>query len=191
MAGSIARLIVTSIAVLGFVVWAAWNVIQTQVTHRDAMVARVFDMSVEYRGQLGPAKAAFSDSWNAYLNSTVDSYNGGQLDQNSYADLVDRFLATGNNNDGYIMLSTFYEEVGECVDADLCDFWTARTYFGADIVAFYHNMYPVLAREHQSGTSVDGILSFVARMNDADRGTVRPGFQFHFMRSNPEHVSAF
>ena len=184
------RLVITTLAVLGFFAWAIFDVIQTQFERHDAIAGRAFDMAREYRGPLGATKAQFSDSWNDYLNTTVDSYNGGNLDEKSYSDLVDRFLSIGNNNDGFITLSTFYEEVGECVDADLCDFWTVRTLFGDDIVSFYHNMYPVLEREHQEGHNVDGILSFVDRMNDADRGAVHRAFEFGFMRSNPDHANA-
>ena len=190
MTSSVARLVIALVAVLGFIAWAVLNVIQTQIERQDAMAARVFDMSKEYRGQLGPIEVQFSDGWNNYLNDTVDSYNGGQLDEKSYSDLVDHFLANGNNNNNFVALSAFYEEVGECIDADLCDFWAARSLFGADIVAFYHNMYPALQREHQEGADVDGILSFVERMKAADRGAAHRRFEFRFLRSNPEQASA-
>jgi len=190
MASSVVRLVIVSIAVLVLITWAALNVIQTQVERRDAVAARVFDMSKEYRNQLGPIDVQFSYDWNNYLTETVDSYNGGQLDEKSYSDLVDRFLANGNNNNNFVALSAFYEEIGECVDADLCDFWAARALFGADIVTFYHNMYPALQREHQEGTSVDGILSFVERMKDADHGAAHRRFEFRFLRSNPDQASA-
>ena len=95
--------------------------------------------------------------------------------------LVDRFLAMDSNNASFTALTSFYEEVGECVDADLCDFWTARALFGNDIVTFYHNMYPVLEREAQSGGNVNGLLHFVDRMHDADRGAVHRRFEWRFL----------
>ncbi|MGD0866446.1 MAG: hypothetical protein ABSA49_12910 [Rhizomicrobium sp.] len=186
MTTHISRIAIATIAILVFAVWAILNLIQTQVARNDAMAARVFDMSREYRGQLGPAGVQFSTGWNNYLNDTIDSANGAQLDEQAYSDLVDRFLALDNNNASFAALSSFYEEVGECVDADLCDFWTARSLFGSDIVTFYHNMYPVLEREQQSGGNVNGLLHFVDRMRDADRGILHRRFEWHFLRANPD-----
>lgn len=186
MTTHISRIAIATIAILVFAVWAILNLIQTQVARNDAMAARVFDMSREYRGQLGPAGVQFSTGWNNYLNDTIDSANGAQLDEQAYSDLVDRFLALDNNNASFAALSSFYEEVGECVDADLCDFWTARSLFGSDIVTFYHNMYPVLEREAQSGGNVNGLLRFVDRMRDADRGVLHRRFEWHWLRANPD-----
>jgi hypothetical protein len=186
MATHISRIAIATIAILVFAAWAVLNLIQTQVARNDAMAARVFDMSREYRSHLGPASAQFSTNWNTYLNATIDPANGGQLDAQAYSDLVDRFLATDNNNDSFVALSSFYEEVGECVDSDLCEFWTARSLFGNDIVTFYHNMYPVLERETQAGGNVNGLLHFVDRMRDADRGAVHRRFDWHFLRANPD-----
>jgi len=186
MATHISRAAIATIAILAFAAWAILNLIQTQVARNDAMGARVFDMSREYRGHLGPANAAFSANWNNYLNATIDPTNNGQLDEQAYSDLVDRFLAMDDNNDIFAALSSFYEEVGECVDADLCDFWTARSLFGSDIVTFYHNMYPVLERESQSGGNVVGLLHFVDRMRDADRGVLHRRFEWHWLRANPD-----
>lgn len=186
MATQITRIALVVIAILVFVTWAAISVIQTQVTRQDAMAARVFDMSREYRNQLRPASIQFSNNWNNYLNETVDPYNNGQVDEQAYSDLVDRFLSADNNNDSFTALSSFYEEVGECVDADLCDFWTARSLFGADVVTFYHNMYPVIEREEQQGGGYGGLLHFVDRMKDADRGVLHRRFDFHYLRANPD-----
>ena len=186
MGTHISRIAIATIAILVFIVWAILNLIQTQVARNDAMAARVFEMSREYRGQLAPIGTQFSTSWNNYLNDTVESANGGQLDAQAYSDLVDRFLAGGTNNDSFAALSSFYNEVGECVDADACDFWTARSVFGGDIVTFYHKMYPVLEREAQSGGNVNGLLHFVDRMRDADRGILHRRFEWHFLRANPD-----
>jgi hypothetical protein len=186
MATHISRAAIAAIAILVFAAWAILNLIQTQVARNDAMAARVFDMSREYRGALGATAAQFSTSWNNYLNDTIAVANGGQLDEQAYSDLVDRFLAGGTNNDSFAALSSFYNEVGECVDADACDFWTARAVFGNDMVTFYHNMYPVLEREAQSGGNVTGLLHFVDRMRDADRGILHRRFEWHWLRANPD-----
>jgi hypothetical protein len=185
MGAHISRAAIGTIAILVFAAWAILNLIQTQVARNDAMGARVLDMSREYRSHLGGVNASFSLNWNNYLNTAIDP-NAGQLDEQAYSDLVDRFLAMDDNNDGFAALSSFYEEVGECVDADLCDFWTARALFGSDIVTFYHNMYPVLEREAQSGGNVTGLLHFVDRMRDADRGVLQRRFEWHWLRANPD-----
>jgi hypothetical protein len=186
MATHISRIAIATIAILVFAAWAVMSLIQTQIARNDAMAARVFDMSRDYRSHLGPASAQFSTNWNNYLNATIDPANGGQLDPQAYSDQVDRFLAADNNNDSFAALSSFYEEVGECVDADLCDFWTARSLFGNDIVTFYHNMYPVLEREAQTGGNVNGLLHFIDRMKDADRGVLHRRFEWHWLRANPD-----
>jgi hypothetical protein len=186
MSGLIARIATATIAILVFAAWAVTNLIQTQVARNDAMASRVFDMSREYRGHLGPVSAQFATNWNSYLNVSIDPSAGSQLDEQAYSDLVDHFLAMDNNNDNFAALSSFYEEVGECVDADLCDFWTARSVFGADVVTFYHNMYPVLEREAQAGGNVNGLLHFVDRMRDADRGVLHRRFEWHWLRANPD-----
>ena len=186
MGESISRVGLTLVAVLVFASWATFSVIQTLVAREDKMAARVFDMSREYRNQLRPVSVQFSTNWNNYLNDTVDPYNNGQLDPKTYSDLVDRFLSADNNNDSFAALSSFYDEVGQCVDADLCDFWTARALFGADVTTFYHNMYPVLEREQQQTGAYGGILHFVARLQDADRGIIHRRFEFHFLRYNPD-----
>jgi len=188
MAAQISRIALGVVTLLVLVAWATVSIIQAQLSRNDAMAQRVFDMSREYRAQLRTVNAQFSGNWNTYLNETVDPYNNGQVDPNAYSDLVDRFLQTDANNDGFVALSSFYEEVGECVDADLCDFWTARSVFGNDVVTFYHNMYPVLERQQQQDGSFSGLLHFVDRMRDADRGMLHRRFDFHFLRANPDSV---
>lgn len=144
--------------------------------HRDRIV-RVFDLAKEYRVTLRETNVQFSTRWNDYLTDSVDPYNGGNLDEQAYDDLVSRFLDADGNRDSYAALAGFYESVGECVQVHLCDFWFARTAFGGDIVTFYHNMYPALQADAQQGHPTPGILDFVDRMRDADRGQLHPDWR--------------
>jgi hypothetical protein len=143
---------------------------------REAREARVFDLAREYRMSLRLTNAQFSARWNEFLNDSIDPYNGGNLDQQSFAALVNQFLAMDSNRDSYETLAGYYETVGECVQARLCDFWTARMTLGNDIVVFYHNMYPALAEESQQGRSDAGIIEFARRMRAADRGEIAPSW---------------
>lgn len=147
-----------------------------QIERHHEKKLRVFDLAKEYRVTLRATNAQFSDRWNEYLNDSVDPYNGGNIDEQAYNDLVNRFLNTDTNRDNYEALAGFYESVGECVKERLCDFWFARRTFGNDIVTFYHNMYPALDAENQQGHSDDGIVDFYNRMKSADKGEIRPGW---------------
>ncbi len=170
---AIAKLATAWVALVIFVVFASVWVFRGEVDYRQARIGRVFDLAKEYRVTLGQTNARFSDRWNAYENDAVDPYNGGNIDERTYSDLVNRFLATDVNRDSFQALAGFYDSVGECVQVGLCDFWFARTVFGNDIVTFYHNMYPVLEAENQQGRGGAGILDFVDRMRRADRGELR------------------
>jgi len=147
------------------------------IDRHQAKVARVFDLAKEYRLTLRQTNAQFSTRWNEYLNDSVDPYNGGNLDERAYADLVNRFIAADDNHNNYEALAGFYDSIGDCVEAGLCDFWLARAMFGNDVVIFYHNMYPVLESENQQGQSDAGIVEFVNRMHAADRGEIQPDWR--------------
>jgi hypothetical protein len=188
MSDSISRLTLAVVALLVFAAWATVSTVEVLVGRQDQMNSRVFDLSRDYRVQLRTESLQFSNNWNNFLSATVDPYNNGQVDPDAYSSLVDRFLMLDNNSQNFAALSSFYEEVGECVDADLCDFWTARSLFGADVTTFYHNMYPVIIREQQQSGGYDGFLHFVARLQDADRGALHRRFEFHFLRANPDTV---
>jgi hypothetical protein len=147
-----------------------------EVDRRRDKVIRVFELAKEYRTSLRQTNANFSNRWNEYYDDSVDPYNGGNLTEQAYTDLVNRFLQADSNRTNYETLAGFYEAVGDCVKAGLCDFWYARTSFGNDIVTFYHNMYPELQAEYPQNRGPEGIVFFVNRMRDADRGIARPGW---------------
>jgi hypothetical protein len=165
------------IAMIAFVVFAFGILVHSEMDrHKDKRV-RVFDLAKEYRVTLRSTNAQFSDRWNEYLNDSVDPYNNGNLDEQAYTDLVGRFLGADSNRDNYEALAGFYDSVGECVDEGLCDFWYARTIFGTDMVTFYHNFYPQLDADNRQGQSDAGIVDFVNRMRDADRGALRQNWE--------------
>jgi hypothetical protein len=173
--GSLAKMTAAWIAVIVFIVivFALFWLFRNEVDYHQAKVVRVFELAKEYRATLQQTNAQFSDRWNDYESDAVDPYNGGNLDEAAYSDLVNRFLSADSNRDNFQALEGFYDSVGECVQVGLCDFWFARATFGNDIVTFYHNMYPVLEVENQQGHGGAGILDFVDRMRRADRGDLR------------------
>ena len=171
--GSSAGLATAWVALAAFVVFAIGLLIHGEMERHRAKALRVFDLAREYRVSLRSTNAQFSDRWNEYLNDSVDPYNGGNLDEQAYTDLVNRVLQADSNRDNYEALAGFYDSVGECVSVGLCDFWFARTVFGNDIVTFYHNFYPALDAENRQGQSDAGIVEFVGRMRAADRGEVQ------------------
>jgi len=172
-----ARLATTWLVLTIAVIFMLGLLIHSEIDRHQAKTVRVFDLSREYRVNLRQTNAQFSDRWNEYLNDSVDPYNGGNLDEQAYTDLVTRFLAADSNRDNYEALAGFYESVGECVEAGLCDFWFARKTFGNDIVTFYHNMYPALDAENQQGHSDEAIVDFYNRMRSADRNELRPNWE--------------
>ncbi len=172
-----ARLATVWIALVIAVLFMVGLLANAELDRHQAKTVRVFDLAKEYRITLRQTNAQFSDRWNEYLNDSVDPYNGGNLDEQAYTDLVNRFLADTSNRNNYETLAGFYESVGECVQAGLCDFWFARKTFGSDIVTFYHNMYPALDAESQQGRSDEGIADFYNRMRSADRNELRPGWE--------------
>ncbi len=168
--GTIAKMATAWVALAIFVALALFYIFRGEVDYHQAKLERVFDLAKEYRVTLRQTNAEFSDHWNEYENDAVDPYNGGNIDEQAYSDLVNRFLETQENRNNFLALAGFYDSVGECVQVGLCDFWFARTTFGNDIVTFYHNMYPVLEAENQDGRGGAGIMDFVDRMRRADRG---------------------
>jgi hypothetical protein len=171
--GTLAKVTAVWIALAIFIFAALYCLFRGEVEYHQTKVERVFDLAKEYRTTLQQTNAQFSDRWNAYESDAVDPYNGGNIDEQAYDDLVNRFLSQDANRDSFQALAGFYDSVGECVQAGLCDFWFARTTFGNDIVTFYHNMYPVLEVENQQGHGGAGILDFVDRMHKADRNELR------------------
>jgi len=165
------------VALAAFVIFALGLFVHGEVDRHKDKKLRVFEMAKEYRLSLRATNGQFSDRWNEYLHDSVDPYNGGNLDEQAYTDLVTRFLSADSNRDNYEALAGFYDSVGECVCEGLCDFWYARTIFGNDIVTFYHNFYPELDAEARQGQSDAGILDFVNRMRDADKGKLQQGWE--------------
>jgi len=165
------------VALLAFVLFALGLLAHSEMDRHQSKKLRVFELTKEYRVTLRGTNAQFSDRWNEYLNDSVDPYNGGNLDEQAYTDLVNRFLAADSNRENYEALAGFYDSVGECVCEGLCDFWVARTIFGNDIVTFYHNFYPALDAESRQGQSDAGIVDFVDRMRRADRGDLRQNWE--------------
>jgi hypothetical protein len=165
------------IALVAFVLFALGLLAHSEMERHKDKRLRVFEMTKEYRVTFRGTNAQFSDRWNEYLNDSVDPYNGGNLSEQAYTDLVTRFLAADSNRDNYEALAGFYDSVGECVCEGLCDFWYARTIFGNDIVTFYHNFYPELDAESRAGHSDAGIVDFVNRMRLADSGKMNPNWE--------------
>lgn len=165
------------IAILLLAVYVFAYLVNAAVDYHHIRAARVLDFAKEYRTSLMQTNITFSQNWNDYLNESVDPYNGGNVDEQAYGDLVTRFLALDDNRNKYEALAGFYEAVGECVESGLCDFWLARDTFGNDIVTFYHNMYPELETETQQGRNCSGIVDFTNRMHSADRGDIQPGWR--------------
>ena len=165
------------IALAAFVLIALGLLAHSEMERHKDNRLRVMELAKEYRVTLRSTNAQFSDRWNEYLNDSVDPYNGGNLDEQAYGDLVTRFLAADSNRDNYEALAGFYDSVGECVCEGLCDFWFARTIFGNDIVTFYHNFYPELDAESRAGQSDAGIVDFVNRMRLADRGDMHQNWE--------------
>lgn len=167
--------LVWTLVVLG-IVFAVIFYGHATLRRHEARTERVFELAKEYRQTLRVTNVQFSNRWNEYLNDSIDPYNGGNITEEAYAELVTRFLSADSNADNYNALAGFYDSVGQCVQVGLCDFWYARSTFGSDIVTFYHNMYPALQSETQQGHGYPGIYDFVGRMRDADRGVSQPGW---------------
>lgn len=175
--GTMAKLVIACVALVIFVVFALCLFLHWEIDRHQEKAARVFDLAKEYRVSLRATNTQFSQRWSEYYDDSVDPYNGGNLDQQAYTDLVMKFLATDANHDSYEALAGFYDSIGECVRARLCDFWLTRSMFGNDIVTFYHNMYPALDAESRQGQSDAGIVDFVAWMQQADHGQSHPGWE--------------
>jgi hypothetical protein len=170
--GPSSGLVTAWVAMVVAVLLAIGFFVNGTIERHQAREVRVFDLSKEYRVSLRQTNAQFSYRWNEYLTDSVDPYNGGNLDEQAYTDLVNRFLAADSNRESYEALAGFYDTVGECVREKLCDFWFARAVFGQDIVTFYHNFYPALDAENSQGQSDQGIVDFANRMRQADRGQI-------------------
>jgi hypothetical protein len=172
---SIGRLVTGWFVILLAAVFGLGLLFHSEVDRRREKMIRVFDLAKEYRITLRSTSQNFADRWNEFYDDSVDTTNNnGNLTEQAYDDLVNRFLQADSNRTNYEALAGFYETVGECVKAGLCDFWYARTSFGNDIVTFYHSMYPQLQQEYPRGP--EGMVDFVNRMRDADRGASRPGW---------------
>src|SRR6202012_5428925 len=63
----------------------------------------------------------------------------------------------------YETLLFFYNSLGECVRAGLCDFASANAMFGDDVLTFYDNMYPDLMVVCRSGYEADGVFYFISK----------------------------
>lgn len=166
------KTILVGVVLLVLVLFGLFSLIHSEARYRQAKLEHVFELAKEFRVTLRQTNAQFSDRWNEYENDAVDP-NGGNIGEQAYADLVNRFLAMDANRDNFVALEGFYDSVGQCVQVGLCDFWFARETFGNDIVAFYHNMYPVIEAQNHEGRGGAGILDFVDRMARADRGELR------------------
>ena len=99
-------------------IFALFFVVHTQSAYHHAKLEHVFDLAKEYRTTLRQTDTQFSDRWNEYENDAIDPYNGGNLDEQSYADLVNRFLAMDANRDSYHALAGFYDSWANACRSD-------------------------------------------------------------------------
>ncbi len=159
---------------------AAFYVFERHIERHQARQVRVFEMGREYRDVFSPVRTRFSHNWNEFRNETIDPYNGGALDENTYAVLVRRFLDQDSNDDDFESLLSMYATVGACVQDHLCDFWTARSLFGDDVMTFYHNMYPALEYRRQLPAGRE-FFDFVAHLRAADRGEISESGEYRLL----------
>jgi len=177
---SLARTTAAWIAAILLVFVATLFFYERHVERHEERQGRVFEFAKEYRDTFTDVRLRFSNNWDLYRSETIDPYNGGELDEGSYATLVERFLEQDTNGADFESLASFYGAVGVCVRAELCDFWMARAMFGSDILAFYHNMYPALQAEHDQ-PSRQAIFDFVARLKSADQHLIAEPNVYHVL----------
>jgi hypothetical protein len=167
--------------------WATWIIVvasllagyvQYRQFRRDQTVSRVFDMSKEYRANFLDVRLTFADEWSDYRESLHKLSPVYVMCH--YSELVETFLKmpgtekTPGPRKEYESLGFFYNSLGECVKATLCDFDSANVMFGDDVLAYYHNMYPALMSVKSEGTEADGIFDFADKVKKArPKGTSR------------------
>ena len=142
--------------------------LQDQRSHYEQTVSRVFEMSKEYRGGFIDVDVKLSDEWKNYVRNSIHLLPSAEV-QKQYPTLVSKFLANPDTRTLYVKLGFFYNSLGECVKARLCDFDTANDMFGDEILTYYHNMYPDLVTANKLGFGADGIFDFIAKKKAAHR----------------------
>lgn len=149
------------LAVLVTVIFGVMQYWQSLRSHHEQTINHVFEISKEYRDDYLDVKMHFWGEWTAYTNS-FHAIPAAEVTR-QYPELVEKFLAKEETLKEYEKLSYFYNMVGQCVKAELCDFNSANLMFGDDMLTFYHNMYPDLISVRRTGYSASGIFDFIAK----------------------------
>jgi hypothetical protein len=150
-----------------FVVWIVQDR-QNQHSQHEQRIARVFDISKEYRATFLDVNLQFSDEWRTYTQASIHKLPEAEVVKR-YPELVSRFLDSPETRQHYETLLFFYDSLGECVRSELCDFDSANAMFGDDVLTLYDNMYPDLLSRRQTGSEANGIFDFIARKKAAQR----------------------
>jgi hypothetical protein len=153
----------TLITVIASLLGGYWQF--RQLRHEET-VSRMFDMSKEYRTSFLDVNLGFSDEWPAYSEKSIQTLPRANV-KRQYADLVSKFLRSPDTRKRYEKLRFFYNSLGECVRAGLCDLKSANSMLGDDVLTFYHDMYPDLVSVRKYGYEADGIFDFIAKLKAA------------------------
>lgn len=150
------------VALIAVVISLIVGLVQFLQSRHEQTVGRVFDMSKEYRAGFLNVKLQFSDKWSSYYEGTIQKLPDKEVVKR-YPELVAAFLKDQETRTQYEKLGFFYNSLGECVRAALCDFDSANAMFGDDVLTYYHNMYPGLITVKKYGYEADGIFDFIAK----------------------------
>lgn len=143
-------LIVVIAAAIGLYAYYSWSTAQAKEL--------ALDFSLQYRG-LVDRNATFESRWQTFSKRYRCTH-----DDSTYDRCVRYFLRDPQSRQDYNVLRQFFNSVGTCAQAKLCDFDTARSLFGDDVVAFYNNMYPMLA-----DGGAQGLIDFAERIEYGDQ----------------------
>jgi hypothetical protein len=166
-AEAIAKIVQSWVTTAAVIASLAFGYVQFTQLRQEQTVAHVFDMSKEYRESFLDVKLEFSHEWLCVYNSTVQKLPDERAVEAQYPVVVKAFLLKPETRALYEKLGFFYNSLGECVKAKLCDFASANTMFGDDVLTYYHNMYPDLVVVKASGYEADGIFDFIAQTKAA------------------------
>lgn len=123
-------------------------------------------MFKEYRAGFLSLSVEFSDSWTTYIDNVQHTKKLSEAEfRKQYKELLEVFLKQPGMRGKYERLGGFYNSLGVCVRAGLCDFETSKALLGDEILTYYDNMYPHLQIVCQYSYDVDGIFYFIVRQN--------------------------
>lgn len=143
-------LIVVIAAAIGIYAYYSWT------TARAKELA--LDFSLQYR-TLAPRNSSFEANWQHF-----SKVHNCQRDDATYERCVRYFVHYPQIRQDFNVLKQFFNSVGTCTQTKMCDFDTARTLFGDDVVAFYNSTYPVLA-----DGGAQGLIDFAERIEYGDQ----------------------